>query len=153
MAGSMAACGQAWCWSWEFYLLIDSCRRRLFHIGPLWGLPPQWHTFSNKTTSTPKRTHLLMLPVPMVKHSNTWVYENHIYSNHHTVPLLCVSLESKARTEPDICTCSSIATLLIFVTEIYISSVIPFPNRIPCSSFVSSGTSKGICTTTTFSTP
>jgi hypothetical protein len=40
-------------------------------------LPPPWHTTSNKVIPTPKRPHL------WAKHSNTWVYESHSYSNHH----------------------------------------------------------------------
>ena len=45
--------------------------------------PPQWHTSSNKTTPTHKRIYLLIVPLSMTKHSNTWVYGSHTYSNHH----------------------------------------------------------------------
>ena len=59
------------------------------HTGQTWAYmrpqspPPQWHTSSNKATPIPTRRHLLIVPLPMAKHSNTWVYEAQIYWNLH----------------------------------------------------------------------
>ena len=47
----------------------------------LGDLKAHLYTFSNKTTPPPKGPHLLIVPFPMVKHSNTW---GQTYSNHHT---------------------------------------------------------------------
>jgi hypothetical protein len=58
--GNMAACRPTWCWrSWEFYILIQR----------------QGHPLA--------RPHLLTVPLPRAKHSDTWIYGDQTYSNHH----------------------------------------------------------------------
>ena len=37
------------------------------------SLPKQWHTSSNKATPTPIRPYILIMLLPMIKHSNTWI--------------------------------------------------------------------------------
>ena len=46
--------------------------------------PTQWHTSFNKIIPSPRRPHLLVVPLPMAKHSNTWIYGGQNYSNHHS---------------------------------------------------------------------
>jgi hypothetical protein len=36
------------------------------------------------TTLPPKRPHSLKLPLTMPKQSNTWIFRDQTYSNHHT---------------------------------------------------------------------
>jgi hypothetical protein len=73
------------------YLDLKAGRSRLdvFHTGhsltieDLKSPPPQRHTSSNRATPLPIRPRLLIMPLPMAKHPNTWIYEGHTYLNHH----------------------------------------------------------------------
>ena len=40
-------------------------RRVRSTLGIAWAYPPEWHTFSNKATPTPTRSHLLIVLLPM----------------------------------------------------------------------------------------
>jgi hypothetical protein len=51
--------------------------------------PRQWHISSNKPTSPLIRPHLLIVSLPMAKHSNTWIFRGQTYSNHYTGRSLC----------------------------------------------------------------
>jgi hypothetical protein len=68
MVGSMAECRQTWCWrSREFYILICRLQETMSHTG-----------HSSKPTS-PTRPHLLIVPPPMAKYSNTRICGGHSY--------------------------------------------------------------------------
>jgi hypothetical protein len=83
MAGSKAVCKQTWCWrSWSSTSDLKVARRRLpsafggkLSIG---GLKAHLHS----DTLPPIRPHLLRVPLPMAKHSNTRLYGGQTYSTH-----------------------------------------------------------------------
>jgi hypothetical protein len=81
MAGNTATCRQTWYRrSWEFYTLIHRQ-----HKGPCDTVGVTWAQETSKPTSTvsPTRPHLLIVPLPMAKHPNSWVYGGQTYSSHH----------------------------------------------------------------------
>ena len=79
-------CKSTWCWRriWKFCLQLKASRRRLdvFHTEIsliILYFKVQWHTSSTRATPPP------LVPPPIVKYSNTWIYWGcHTYWNHHS---------------------------------------------------------------------
>jgi len=69
MARSMAAYRPAQCWtqSGEFYLLVSRQQKETERAGHSKDLKAQLHG----DTLPPTRSHLLIVPLPMTKYSNT----------------------------------------------------------------------------------
>ena len=84
IAGSMATCRQAWCWrqSQEFYILIHRQQGETVchteHSLSIEDLkacpPPQWHTSSQKATTTPTRSEPPNSATPCGPSIQTGVY-------------------------------------------------------------------------------
>jgi hypothetical protein len=103
MAGSMAACrqcagrhgagGAKSSTSWS-----TGSRRRLC---PTWGIawaymwPQAPYSPTSHDTLPPARPHLLLVPLPIAKHSQAWVSGGHTYSNHHKRWRLCLSVHKR----------------------------------------------------------
>jgi hypothetical protein len=83
MVGSMATHRQTWCWkrNWEFYKLIwRQLKETVLHTGCSLSIC-EINAYPHSDILPPTRPHFLTMPFPVAKHSNTWVYGGHSYSN------------------------------------------------------------------------
>lgn len=95
--GSMFSCRQIRCWrSGRFYILISRQQKVTVFLWRLLGeaLILHWAQLEHKrpqstsyikTTPTPIRTHLLIGPIFMVQHWNTWIYGAGDFSTNHNM--------------------------------------------------------------------